>query len=112
MLDYTGFDEKIITAGCGDTEIAGKPLTINHDGSVCLASSGETFLGFGVVERNNFATVQVGGYVEVQGSGDDIRYGLQTVVADGKGGICKAENGNIVQVIKYDYETKKVGIIF
>ena len=54
MLDYTGFDEKIITARCGDTEIAGKPLTINYDGSVCLASSGETFLGFGVVERNNF----------------------------------------------------------
>ena len=112
MLDYTGFDEKVITVKCSDENIAGKTMTISGNDNATVSASGDAFLGFGVASRDGYATVQVGGYAKVKTSGEGISHGRISVVADGEGGIREAQNGVPVQVISYDYDTKIAGIIF
>ena len=112
MLDYTGFDEKVITLECNDKDILGKPLTVVGDNCAFLTPSGSTFIGFGIASRDGYATVQVGGFAKVKFSEDAVSFGRICVVGDGEGGIREAQNGVPVQVITYDYDTQIAGIIF
>lgn len=112
MLDYKGFNEKVITVKCDEKDIAGKPMTILSDSYAITSPPGSSFIGFGIASRDGYATIQVSGYIEVQGSGNDIRHGWITVAADSEGGICANPTGMPVHVINYDYDTKITGIIF
>ena len=112
MIDYTGFDEKVITMKCVDQDIAGKPMSMQGNDIVKVAVKGDAFLGFGVAERGGYATVQVGGFAKVKVGEGDINLGRAVITADGKGGVVMSTEGNVVKVLYYDYETKIAGIIF
>ena len=112
MIDYTGFDEKVITMKCDHEDIAGKPMSMQENDTVKIANGGDAFLGFGVAARGGYATVQVGGFAKVKVGEGGINLGRAVITADGKGGVSRSTEGNVVQVLYYDSDTQIAGIIF
>ncbi len=112
MLDYTGFNENVITFKGHDTDVAGKPITIAGENYVFVAPPGNTFSGFGVASRDGYITVQMSGHVKARCSDDSISYGAFRVVADENGGIRAASEGMLVHVVGIDREKFTVDIIF
>ena len=112
MIDYTGFDEKVITMKCVSQDIAGKPMSMYGNDIVNVAVKGDAFLGFGIAERGGYATVQVGGFAKVKVGEGGISLGRNVITADGKGGVVVSTEGNVVQVLYYDYDAQIAGIIF
>ncbi len=112
MLDYTGFNENVITFKGDDKDVAGKPMTIAGENHVVVAPSGNTFSGFGVASRDGYITVQMSGHVKARCFDDSLSYGACRVVADENGGIKAASEGMLVHVVSIDREKFTADIIF
>ncbi len=112
MIDYTGFDEKVITMKCLYEDIAGKPMSMEENDTIKIANDGDAFIGFGVAARDGYATVQVGGFAKVKVGEGGINLGRTVIAADGQGGVSRSAEGNVVKVLYYDSDTQIAGIIF
>lgn len=74
MVSYKGFDVKCITMTCVDAlpdniEV-GDFVTADQSGNAFLAQEGKPFVGVVVAVKDNYYTVQVGGYYEIKYAGE------------------------------------------
>ena len=74
MVSYKGFDVKCITMTCLNSEPekieVGDYVTADQSGNALLAQEGKPFVGVVVAVKDNYCTVQVSGYYEIQYAGE------------------------------------------
>lgn len=116
MVSYNGFDAKYITMQCLHTipeKISvGDFVSVNNYGDVILTKGNETFLGIVTAINDGYYTVQVGGYVEVKASGDELPMFSKLVINQNKAVIHSTTvEAPLRRVLWIDKETRRAGII-
>lgn len=76
-------------------------VKITANGEVGPCADGESFCGVALAGAEQFAAVQVKGFVEVAAAGE-IGLGWVKLAADGNGGVKTADTGHEYLVVKYD----------
>ena len=76
MVSYKGFDVKCITMTCvdgvPDNIEVGDYVTVDQWGNAFLAQEGKPFVGVVVAVKDNYYTVQVSGYYEINYAGEPL----------------------------------------
>lgn len=84
MVSYKGFDVKCITMTCLNPEPekieVGDFVTADQSGNALLAQDGKPFVGVVVAVKDNYYTVQVSGYYEIQYAGEALPVYARLVV--------------------------------
>lgn len=116
-VSYNGFDVKHITfEKQSSTEIKVGDLVItNAQGYLEKAASSSPFFGVATCVRDNFVSVQVSGYVELDYTGSTVPSGMCKLYSNGAGGVSvdssTAASNPARMVLKADTANKKIGMI-
>lgn len=103
---FHGFDEGIVTFSCTDRVKAGMLVTMASNHTVRPARDGEPFIGVTVGVRDNFAAIQIRGYVECKAA-YKIPVGRASVVSAGSDEIMVDDYGVPVWIVEsymFDYQ--------
>lgn len=79
--------------------------------TVAPCNSGDAFIGAAVNVKNEYACVQLDGYVTLSYTGTAPAVGYCSLVADGKGGVMVSDTGREYLVAEVYTSSKTVGII-
>ena len=112
-ISFKGFNANNVTFFC-PTEIApGKVIKMAGDGEVEAAANGDAVFGVNIQWRNQYAGVQLAGYVECQYSGTTPNYGFEKLCVDSNGGVKKSSDASAIayRVLHVDTANKIIGFI-
>lgn len=110
MVSNKGFNEGVITLGYKGGAV-GDPVTVTENGACAPCEAGQKPVGILLGQRSGIASVQVMGHQRVKYSGTAPSLGMDTIVADGNGGIKAAANGREVIVLAVESVAGTVVII-
>ncbi|MDO4363443.1 MAG: hypothetical protein Q4C99_02870 [Clostridia bacterium] len=116
MVSYNGFDAKYITMQCLHTipeKISvGDMVSVNNYGDVIPTKDNTAFLGVVTAINDGYYTVQVGGYVELKASGDDLPMFSRLVINQNKAIMHSTTvDAPFRRVLWYDKNVRRAGII-
>ena len=106
-ISFKGLGENVITFKTTNA-VAGEPVTISANERVTKSTSGETFCGVAVSVSEDYAAVQISGFVELPYSGTAPTVGYNTFVANGNGGVRTNTTGRTLLVVNVNSSTSKV----
>lgn len=86
----------------------GEPVRICGNGTVKACGDGEVFCGIMESLRCGYGAVQLHGFVTLPYSGPAPALGIQSLVANGAGGVRGASGGKNCLVVKVDYDVQCV----
>lgn len=101
---FMGFMENTITFECDETVKAGVPVKVAESGKVTACTEGDKICGVCVNVRENYASVQVAGFVTLPCEGS-VSCGYTKVAATEDGKVKADETGTQVLVITADDNT-------
>lgn len=81
-INFNGYQENVLTLACESTVAAGDLVAMSASGTVGKAEDNSAFIGVCLSERDGYAAVQLGGYVEMKKSGT-VNLGFTKLVASG-----------------------------
>ena len=111
-ISYRGFNSNVITIETNGEIGKSTPVTVKSTDLCNAANDGENFVGIAVCQRDNLASVQIEGYVEVKYSGNAPATGYTKLCADGKGGVKSSTSASIFyKVLMVDSANNLVGFI-
>ncbi len=90
---------------------SGAPVKLSGNGKVAACGDGELLFGVAVSAGEEFAAVQVQGFVILPYSGTAPSVGYAKLSADGKGGVKKDDNGKSYAIVQVDTTTKTIGLM-
>lgn len=90
---------------------SGAPVTLSGNGKVAACEDGELLFGVAVSAGEEFAAVQVHGFVNLSYSGTAPSVGYVKLSADGKGGVKKDDNGRSYAIVQVDTTAKTIGLM-
>lgn len=106
-INFTGYQENVLTFECTDTVKAGDLVAMVSSGKVTKALADGSFSGKCLSVRDGYAAVQLSGYVETPKTGTvNIGYNKLVVAASG----VKTASSGIDCLVIYSDDTK-VGFI-
>ncbi|MDO4363687.1 MAG: hypothetical protein Q4C99_04095 [Clostridia bacterium] len=116
MVSYNGFDTKYITMQCINSQPddikVGDFVKVNDTGDALLAEAGKTFIGVVVGVNENYYTVQIGGYCEVQFAGETLpMYARLTINKRGVVQVGTGTDAPFRKVLWVDKSENRAGII-
>ena len=79
-INFSGFNEKVVTFECENTVAAGKLVKMSANGKVANAAANDDFIGVALSVNGGYAAVQIGGYVELVKTGT-VNVGYNKLVA-------------------------------
>lgn len=115
-ISFDGIGEMAVTFEAADGVKAGIPVKIAGNGKVEACGNGDRMCGVALfVSEDNYATVQLKGFVKLEYSGDtDPTIGYGYYVADGTGKIAadneSAKTGGEYLVVEVDTTAKTAGL--
>ncbi len=109
MIKVNGFNNTYITLHKSGEIENGTPVVISDNLTVAPATDA-TFCGVCVSTDDEFALVQMTGYVEVK-CASNIELGEVNLVTDGNGLVCVGTGGIPCAVVSIDSENGRCGII-
>lgn len=116
-VSYNGFDVKCITFEKKPSTqiIAGDLVAQGSDGYIEKVSANAPFFGVASCVRDNFVTVQISGYAELEYTGSSAPSGLCKLVSNGAGKVSVDSSSTSVNparmVLKHDEAAKKIGVV-
>ena len=106
-INFTGYQENVLTFECTSTVNAGDLVTMSASGKVTKASADSAFIGVCLSVRDDYAAVQLSGYVETAKSGT-VNVGYNKLVAAASG--VKSASSGIDRLVIYS-DDRTVGFI-
>lgn len=107
-VDFKGYGENVATFICDDTVESGNFVKMSGDYKVTACSEGDDFIGLCINARDNYAAIQLAGYVEVVKT-SDIQLGYQGLVTSSANTISQSDTASKkYKVISID---NKIGFI-
>lgn len=110
-ISMKGYAENSATFKTEGVVCVGHTVKMSDNFTVAPCASGDAFAGVAMNVRNEYAGIQLAGYVRFGFTGTEPTPGFCRFVADGKGGIMINENGREYLVTDVDSSDKTVGII-
>lgn len=116
-VSYNGFDVKCITFEKKPSAeiIPGDLVAQGADGYIVKVSANASFFGVATCVRDNFVTVQVKGYTELEYTGSTAPSGLCKLVSNGAGKVSVDSSTTSVNparmVLKLDEAGKRIGVV-
>lgn len=107
-VNFNGYGENVTTFIADDSVSAGVPVKITDNGTVSACATGDKFCGVCLDVRDGYASVQLGGYVELPAK-TKISVGYQTLGV-GAGGKIEA-SGTGREYLVVDSTATTAGII-
>lgn len=113
-VSFEGIGETVVTF-YNDTSspaAVGDPVKISGNGEVSACADGDKFCGICIFADDEYAAVQMKGYIKLAYSGETApAVGFSTLAADGNGGISADSTGAVHLVIDVDTTNGIVGIM-
>lgn len=112
-VSFEGIGETVVTF-CNDSTkeaSAGGTVKMSGSGEVCACSDGDRFAGVAVSAGDDFAAVQMGGYIKIAYTGTAPDVGYVNLVSDGSGSVKTGSSGGEYLVVDVDTAGGKVGFI-
>jgi hypothetical protein len=97
----------------GENVTAGYPVSLNSDGTVVEAGSGEKMVGVALNSREGYVGVLMRGYTELTFTGTKPEPGWTNLLANGSGGVrpgSSGEDSRSYLVVNVDADKKIVGL--
>ena len=110
-ISIKGYGENTATFRTSGIVSASHVVKMADNLTVSECSAGDKFIGTAVSVKNEYAGIQLDGYVTVNYSGTAPTVGYCTLVADGNGGVKTASAGKEYLVTDVDTTAKTAGII-
>lgn len=110
-MKFKGYGDNVLTFKCSNTTHAGDAVKMESSGKITATSDGNTFIGICTNVRNDYAGVQLNGYVEMKYSGTAPTLGYSKLVAAGPNTVKTASAGRDYLVINIDTASSTVGFI-
>ncbi len=110
-ISLKGFNENGATFGCTTEVTVGQPVALENNMTVKPCQAEDNFIGAVLGARDGYANVQLTGYTVFTYSGTAPAVGIQTLAADGNGGVCLSDAGRQFIVTDVDTSASTVGII-
>lgn len=106
-INFTGYNENVLTFECASGVSAGDLVTMNASGKVAKAAADSVFIGKCLSVRDGYAAVQLSGYVEAAKTGT-VDVGYNKLVSSGTG--VKAASSGTERLVIFSNSTT-VGFI-
>ena len=113
-VSFGGIGEMAVTFAAAEDVTNGSPVKVSKSGEVSACAANERFCGVALyVSEDGYATVQMGGYVEMEYTGTAPKLGFTHLVAaeDGKVAADTAATGGEYLVVDVDETASTVGFI-
>lgn len=113
-VSFGGIGEMTVTFAAAEDVVSGSPVKVSGSGEVSACAADERFCGVALyVSEDDYATVQMGGYVEMEFTGEAPKLGFTRLVAaeGGKVAADTAAKGGEYLVIDVDKTASTVGFI-
>lgn len=112
-VSFEGFDEKVLSFISDSTAApkTGEVVKISANGTVSACDEEDDFIGAVIAADDDFAVVQVGGYIKLPYSGTAPTVGYGILVADDDGGVASNDEGKSYLIIDVDTTAGTVGFI-
>jgi hypothetical protein len=111
-ISLNGFNESIATFEAEEGVTAGMPVKITGNGKVGKCGKSDNFCGIAVNVRDEFAAVQLGGYVRLPyAESTPPKIGYQGIGCADDTKIEAEENGRIILITDIDTVDKTCGMI-
>lgn len=110
-VSIKGYGENTATFGTQGIVCVSHPVKMTGNLTVGPCESGDDFTGVAVNVKNEYAGVQLAGFVTVDYSGTAPALGYCSLTADGNGGVTVDENGRKYLVVSVDTAKSVAGII-
>lgn len=102
-INFNGFNEQVLTFMADDLVTEGCLVSLSESGTVTKASDDDSFIGVCLNVKDNYAAVQVEGYVEIDLTGE-VSVGDQILNAT-TSGVKAAQTGKSYRVIYVGTDT-------
>lgn len=102
-ISYNGFGENALTMECDSSLTAGMAVTVKEDGKAYPCSEDDAICGYAVNVRENYAAVQLTGFVNMKSEGN-IKPGLKKLSVNAEGKITENSAGREFLVLCADGE--------
>lgn len=113
-VSFEGFNEKVLSfynSSTAPVEVA-SVVKMGDSGTAAKCSAGDALCGYCISASDDFAAVQVGGFVTLPYTGTTApTVGYTIMVADGTEGVKLATTGKDYLVLEVDTVAKTVGFI-
>lgn len=110
-ISMKGYGENIATFRTDGVVSTSYAVKMADNFTVTPCNSGDAFIGTAVNVKNEYACVQLDGYVTLSYTGSAPAVGYCSLVADGKGGVKVSDTGRAYLVTDVDTANKTAGII-
>ena len=111
-ISFKGYKANNITLEAGEGLKVGSPVGFDANGKAVCASANAKFIGVCTAIRDDWASIQTDGYVEVEYSGSAPTLGITALVADSNSKVkADANSTYFYKVLSVDTTAKTVGFI-
>ena len=110
-ISMKGYGENTATFTTDGVVSVSHAVKMSDNFTVKSCAAGDAFIGTAVYVKNEYACVQLDGYVTLAYTGTAPTVGYCSLVADGKGGVKVADTGREYLVTDVDTANKTAGII-
>ena len=110
-ISMKGYGENTSTFRTNGVVCTSHTVKMDNNLTVAPCNSGDAFIGTAINVKNEYACVQLDGYVTLAYTGTAPTVGYCALVADGKGGVKIADTGREYLVTDVDTVNKTAGII-
>ncbi len=110
-VSFNGCGNQVVTFLADGKIKEGSLVKVTDNGTVSQSQMGDEFIGVAVAVDGEFASVCIGGFVNVKCTDTDIMAGYVSLAADNNGGISVNENGVNKFVVDVDEAGKTATIL-
>lgn len=110
-ISMNGYGENTATFRTDGIVCTSHTVKMTDNFTVAPCEAGDAFIGQAVNERNEYACVQLGGYVTFTFTGTAPTVGYCALAADGNGGVTAADGAREYLVTDVDTAKNMVGLI-
>ncbi len=110
-ISFKGFNEQVLTFKTEAELAAGTLVTMSDNGTVAACANGDKIIGVVLCCRDNLASVQVGGYINVPYSGTAPKVGYCGISAASATEIKSDTSGRELAVFDTDTAASTAGIL-
>lgn len=110
-ISMKGYGENTATFKTEGVVCTSHAVKMSDNLTVAPCNAGDAFIGTAVNAKNEYACVQLDGYVTLSYTGTDPAVGFCALAADGNGGIMVSEGAREYLVTDVDTANKTAGII-
>jgi len=110
-ISIKGYGENTATFRTDGVVSVSHTVKMTDNLTVAPCNSGDAFIGTVINVKNNYACVQLDGFVTLSYTGTAPAVGYCTLAADGKGGVKVSDTGREYLVAEVYTPSKTVGII-